>query len=159
LEGAVKRGDTVGAYQIVQRLGGQKLAHVFSAMRPSGGPRSPGVAIKVPNLEGDKDALEVFKMKAEIAMLASHPNLIRVIEVGESGPLPFMVMELLDGIHLSSLLARGGPIHGGVAASICRSIAEALHHLHTLTDPSGRLLGVVHLEVNANQVASLPKAE
>src|SRR5688572_9693202 len=81
----LKRGDTIGPYEIVQRLGGQKWAHVFSATRAMGGYRSAGVALKVPNLEGDPDAIEVFKMKAEIATFASHPNLVRTIEVGESG--------------------------------------------------------------------------
>jgi serine/threonine protein kinase len=149
----VNRGDTVGPYQIVQRLGGQHLAEVYSATRGgSGSPGSAGVAIKIPKLEGGSEALEVFKMKVEIARLASHPSLIRLIDVGEVGPLPFMVLELLDGVHLSALLARGARIHAGIAAAIGRSLAEALHHLHALHDHQGRPLQVVHLEVNSNNV-------
>jgi hypothetical protein len=147
----VQKGDAVGPYQIVQRLGGKRDAHVFSVTRAVGS-RAPIAALKIPSLEGGAEALEVFKMKAEIALYTTHPNLVRAIEVGEEGALPYLVMELLDGVHLSALLARGIPLNGGVAAAIARSLAEALHHLHTLQDENGRSLGVLHLDVDANHV-------
>ena len=145
----MQKGDAVGPYRIVQRLGGKRVAQVYSVTRASS--RAPVAVLKIPNLEAP-DALEVFRMKTEIALQTSHPSLVRVIELGEEGALPYLVMELIDGVPLSSVLARGLPLHGGAAASIARSLAEALHHLHTLEDETGRSLDVLHLEVESNNV-------
>jgi serine/threonine-protein kinase len=66
------------------------------------------VALKVlpKALIRDPLAAQLFMQEAETSAILSHPNIISIFEVGETGELFFMVMQLIRGMPLSTLLER-----------------------------------------------------
>jgi serine/threonine protein kinase len=149
----VDRGTTLSAFELADRIGGRGLAHVFLARRIDR-PGASRLVIKAlrSDLASKPEAVETFKAKTRIASLASHPHLVRTVEVGGSTDgAPFIAMEFVDGIKLSQLLSRDVQIPIGIAVEIARQIASALDHLHTLEDENGPL-AVVHLEVSPENV-------
>ncbi|MEZ4533455.1 MAG: protein kinase [Cyanobacteriota/Melainabacteria group bacterium] len=64
------------------------------------------VAIKM--LSGDASGQEMmrFQQEAKATARLNHPNIIKVLDFGESGGKAYLVMEYLEGESLESILAR-----------------------------------------------------
>jgi serine/threonine-protein kinase len=58
-----------------------------------------------------------------------HPNIVRLLDVGESGYLAFFSMEWLPGGTLADRLC-GGPLAPGEAVRMAAKLADAAHHAH-----------------------------
>jgi serine/threonine-protein kinase len=67
------------------------------------------VALKVlpDEVSSDRQRLVRFQQEARLASSLSHPNIITIHDVGESGGSSFIVMELAEGRTLRTLLASG----------------------------------------------------
>ncbi len=88
------------------------------------------VAIKtiLPNLQQDKQALTLFMKECDAIKKLNHPNIIKILEVGESGFL-YYVMEYLEGENLKQRMKRGSiplPEVLGIGAEM----AKAIGHCH-----------------------------
>lgn len=81
------------------------------------------------NLARDEDLRRRFLREAKLAARLSHPNVVRVYDVGEDGGLPFIAMEYVDGETLAELLARRGPVPpdevAALGAQACSGLAAA----------------------------------
>jgi serine/threonine-protein kinase len=73
-----------------------------------------------------------------------HPNVVRILDIGERDGAPFLVMEALRGETLGARLAHEGPIEVGEALRIARQIAAGLAAAHEA--------GVVHRDVKPDNV-------
>ena len=133
-------------YVLGRRLGQGGSAQVFHAIdtrldRP--------VAIKLFRLAGAEPA-EVRRYAQEARVLAdlSHPALVALLDVGAdvlegTGPVAFLVMELVEGRTLRDVLS-DGPLDAMVTADVGHQLAEALAHAHRA--------GVVHRDVKPSNV-------
>jgi serine/threonine-protein kinase len=83
------------------------------------------------DLTNDAEISARFIHEARIAASVSHPGLVQIVDFGTlpSGQ-PYLVMELLDGMPLSAVLRRHGPLSPARAAAITCKIADALAVLH-----------------------------
>jgi hypothetical protein len=133
-----------GEYQVLEMLGRGGMASVFRARR-----RTEVAALKRPlsALLDDQDLLERFLREAAIGRTLNHPNIVRILEQGYVGRVPYFTMELLGGETLQEL-ARRGPLPPRAAASLVVQIAEALDFAH------GK--GVVHRDLKPSNVMVLP---
>lgn len=101
-------GDLVGPYRISAELGSGAVGRVFEA---SDGRRT--VALKILRVRAEWSPKAVQHRKAlfrrEVAALAAieHPNVVRSYGSGEHQGLPWLAMELLEGMTLRELLAGG----------------------------------------------------
>src|SRR4030095_13622757 len=103
------------------------------------------VAIKV--LSGDlassPEARERFEREARTISQLSHPHICTLYDVGRSGEVEYLVMELLDGETLSARLSRGAvPMAQALRYGI--EIADALHAAHRS--------GIVHRDLKPANV-------
>lgn len=131
-----------GRYLLRERIGEGGMARVYRAddthlQRP--------VAVKV--FREPTDAIgSVERALSETTLLASlsHHSLVTVFDarVG-TDEASYLVMELVDGITLRDLIARG-PVDPRVVASIAIDIAEGLHVAHDH--------GVVHRDIKPSNV-------
>jgi formylglycine-generating enzyme required for sulfatase activity len=96
-------GTRLGHYTIESRIGAGGMGEVYRARDTRLG-RS--VAIKVlPDGSQDAENLRRFIQEAKAASSLNHHNIVTVHEIGEDGPVPFIVMEHIDGVALSSVMS------------------------------------------------------
>jgi serine/threonine protein kinase len=89
--------------------------------------------------DGSQRFLERFRREARIAARLNHPSLVRVLDFGEEGGSPFLVMELVDGQTLETWLERRGPIPERIALRVLSHLCAALAAAHEA--------GIVHRDV------------
>ena len=92
------------------------------------------VAVKLLNrgVADDPDSVRRFLREARTASRLNHPNVITVFDFGQTadGDL-YLMMELLQGVELSSLLDRGERIDVHRAIDMLIQVCDAVHHAHT----------------------------
>src|SRR4029453_19354961 len=92
----------------------------------------PGVAVKV--LGGacarDGRAAERLRREARAAGRLEHPAIARVLDLGEDGDRPYLVMELLEGESLAERIARAGAMAPAEAVRVVAAVAGALEAAH-----------------------------
>jgi len=91
------------------------------------------------NLARDEDIRRRFLREARLAGRLSHPNVVRVYDVGEDGGLPFIAMEYVDGETLAELVARRGRLPPAEAAGLGAQACSGLAAVHEA--------GLVHRDV------------
>jgi eukaryotic-like serine/threonine-protein kinase len=127
-----------GRYELVRPLGHGAmstvdLAHDLELDRP--------VALKrlAENLARDEELRQRFVREARLAARLSHPNVVRVFDVGEDEGRPFIAMEYVEGETLADVVARRGRLPVGEAASLGVQICAGLAAAHAA--------GLVHRDV------------
>lgn len=134
-------GARLGRYELLERLGRGGMGEVFLA-RAEG---APPVVLKrlLPHLTAERAVREAFLREAGVAARLAHPNIARVLELGEADGAFFFTMELVEGKDVRSLGGLALPL----AVRIIADGAAALDAAHHATDASGRALGIVHGDV------------
>ena len=145
-------------YQVVRKLGEGGMSFVYEAKDISTG-ESVAVKIMTPKLAQDKTAAERLRREAGLAMRLDHPNICRIMRLGETNEgLIYLVMPLLRGELLSDKEVREGPIPLEVGVPIMKQVCDALAVAHEqqivhrdlkpeniflCPDPDGKLRAVV----------------
>lgn len=97
-----------------------------------------------------------FADEADLMGLLSHPNLVRMLEVGAAFGRPYIAMEFLIGGDLREVMEahrrqmKGFP--AGMGAHLCIEVLRALAYFHTATTRTGTPLSLVHSDVNPANV-------
>jgi len=135
-------------YRIVRPLAEGGCGEVYLAAHT----RLPGeFAVKIlhSSLVRDREVLARFRQEAEITSTLRHPHIVQVFDfnVTEDGGVPYLVMELLEGVPLADVARSGGPLEPRRAINIIEQIAQALHAAHER--------GVVHRDLKPENVMLL----
>ena len=98
--------DMLGPYIVGERIGLGGMAEVFVATRPGPHGFAKKFAVKriLPELARDARFVAMFCDEARICASLSHPNIVEVVDFGESSGELFMAMEYVDGTSLAKLL-------------------------------------------------------
>jgi len=104
------------------------------------------VAIKLlpPERAMDPALRERFLREARLAAKLSHPNIIPIHSVAESGEFVYYVMAFVDGETLAERVRARGPLTGTDGARVLREVAWALGHAHAQ--------GLVHRDVKPDNI-------
>jgi eukaryotic-like serine/threonine-protein kinase len=94
---------TIGRYLLKERLAVGATGYVYAAADQA---INRHVALKVlaTDLEDEPETRERFYREAHIMAALDHPNIVRVLDVGEDDGRPFIAMELLDALPLGEYL-------------------------------------------------------
>jgi serine/threonine-protein kinase len=91
------------------------------------------------NLARDEEIRRRFLREARLAARLSHPNVVRVYDVGEVDGRPFIAMEYVEGENLAELVAGRGRLPAAEAAALAAQACGALAAAHSA--------GLVHRDV------------
>lgn len=99
------------------------------------------VAIKVLNeaLNSDPIAIDRFKREARAARRLSHPNIVRIHDLGENKGKKFISMEYIEGKDLKKIIRTEGKTPNERFIHYIKQICEALHYAHSL--------GIIHRDI------------
>ena len=148
----------LGPYVLGERLGLGGMAEVFVGRRagPHGFAKRFAIKRILPDLAKDQRFVSMFIDEARICAGLQHPNIVEVVDFGESQGELFMAMEYVDGVSLARLLRHiagkrsSFPIQ--LSVLIARDVLRGLSHAHSATDEHGRPLGLVHRDVSPGNV-------
>ncbi|MFT3843050.1 MAG: serine/threonine-protein kinase [Myxococcaceae bacterium] len=103
----LKPGRVVDRYVVLHRVGKGGMGVVYAAYDPQ---LDRKVAIKIlrPDVPSDAPRQRLLR-EAQAMARVSHPNVIRVYDVGTVDDVVFMAMELVEGEALNELLLRTQP--------------------------------------------------
>jgi serine/threonine protein kinase len=124
---ALDTGTRLGPYEILAPLGAGGMGEVYRARDTR---LDRDVAIKVlPAGAVSSQSLERFEREAKAIAALNHPGICAVYDVGTS-PVPFLVMELLEGETLHQRLAHGR-LDVPALLEIGLALADALATAHS----------------------------
>ena len=128
--------------EILDLLGFGGMGSVYRA-RQRGLDRT--VALKILPLEvsSDRSFAERFAREARLLARLSHPNIITVFDLGQSGPYFYFLMEFVDGANLRQLL-ESRQLDSHSALAFMPQICEALEYAHQE--------GVVHRDIKPENI-------
>src|SRR5450432_462349 len=155
---SVVAGSMLGPYLLGDRLGLGCMAEVYVAHRagPRGFAKRFAVKRILPELAQDPRFVAMFCDEARICAALCHPNIVQVVDFGESQGQLFMAMEFVDGVSLARLLrtvsARHERFPRGIALHIAHEVLRGLAFAHDAQDEHGRPLGIVHRDVSPGNV-------
>jgi WD40 repeat protein len=121
---------TLGRFEIRRELGRGGFGVVYLAYDPK---LRREVALKVPRPEIliTPELRERFHREARAAAGLQHPNLVPLYEVGDVGPICFLVSAYCPGPTLAHWLRRQTqPLSHRESAHLLALLADAVHHAH-----------------------------
>jgi Tol biopolymer transport system component len=154
-------GATIGSYEVSGKLGEGGMGEVWRARDAKLG-REVALKLLPEQVEADPDRLARFEREAKVLASLNHPNIATLYgletaaptsassgaETGTgTGPVTFLVMELVEGEGLDEVIARG-PTQVDEAVTIAMQIAEALEAAHER--------GIVHRDLKPSNVKLRP---
>ncbi|GAB3916544.1 serine/threonine protein kinase [Larkinella terrae] len=136
-------------YEIIGELG-RSNARVLKARHLATGNL---VAIKHFALNTDAETLRRFRLESELMTDIRHPNVVSVREVQLDMPMPFIVMEWIEGGNLRALLTEKGHLEIPTVIRLGLQMAEAFQAIHPR--------GIIHRDIKPENILfrSLPSGE
>jgi eukaryotic-like serine/threonine-protein kinase len=146
-----------GRYQVLRFIAKGSQGEVYAVEDLSLHER---VALKTihPERASRLDALNRFKDELRLARRVTHPNVCRVFDLGEhpgsqeptgeSHPVMFLTMELLEGETLQAYIARNGRIPPEQILPLAEQMASALDAAHAAR--------IIHRDFKSSNVVLMP---
>jgi eukaryotic-like serine/threonine-protein kinase len=148
----------VARYQLLIPIGTGGMGTVYLGhfeVMP-GVPRDVAVKLMHPQLRSEDGLSEQLLQEAKIAASIRHPNVVQVLEAGDSPHGVYLAMDYVEGDNLSGLLRatlkRGDHMPFRIAARILHDALTGLHAAHELSDREGRPLQVVHRDFSPQNI-------
>ncbi|MGM9551193.1 MAG: Stk1 family PASTA domain-containing Ser/Thr kinase [Clostridia bacterium] len=118
-------------YELVEKVGVGGMAIVYKAMDRL---LNRYVAVKLLRSEfrDNEEFIRRFNIESQAAASLSHPNIVPIYDVGQSGEHQYIVMEFIEGKTLKNYIdERKGNIYWKEAVDISMQICSALEHAHS----------------------------
>ena len=135
-------GTTVGAYEIVEKLGKGGMATVYKAYHVA---LDRHVAIKVlhTTFKDDEAFLRRFSREAKVVARLEHTHIVPVYDFAEHDGYPYLVMRYIEGETLKERMGQG-TLPKREIGRIATAVADALDYAHQQ--------GVLHRDIKPSNI-------
>lgn len=141
---------TIGSYQVIRLLGRGATSCVYECRHAALG-RIVAIKVLHAHLVVDSIAVERFRREGQAAARVDHPNVVKVLDIGEHEGVPYLVMDRVSGDDLKTYLRQRSlmPVADivecmlGVVAGI--AAAHDAGVVHRDLKPSNIRIGYDHL--------------
>jgi eukaryotic-like serine/threonine-protein kinase len=143
---ALEPGQIIDREYKVERLlsqGGMGAVYVVEHLMTG---KRRALKVMLPHLVRDQASRDRFEREARIGARIESDNVVEVVDAGvdEGTGLPFLVMELLDGVDLDHVLESHKTVPPQGVASIVEQLCDALGR--------GHAIGVVHSDLKPENI-------
>jgi Tol biopolymer transport system component len=139
-------GSRLGPYEILAPIGVGGMGEVYRA-RDTKLSREVAVKILPEAFAANAERLARFQREAQVLASLNHPHIAAIYGLEESGVVPALVLELVEGETLDEKVARGRlPVDE--VLGIARQIANALEAAHDK--------GIIHRDLKPSNVKLTP---
>lgn len=135
-----------GRYELLELIGVGGMADIYRA-RDIQENRIVAVKILKTEFAGSDEFLRRFRNESKAIALLSHPNIVKIYDVGFTEKVQFIVMEYVDGITLTDYIEQQGVLKWRDAVHFTVQILRALQHAHDR--------GIVHRDVKSSNIMLL----
>ena len=132
-----------GRYEITELIGVGGMADVYKAVDVMEN-RTVAVKILKPEFSQNEEFLRRFRNESKAIAVLSHPNIVKIYDVGFSDEIQFIVMEYIDGITLKEFIEQQGVLRWKDALHFVTQILRALQHAHDK--------GIVHRDIKPQNI-------
>ena len=141
--------DKIDKYEVLGELGRGAMGTVYKARDPVLD-RLVAVKMMSDELVIEEEMRGRFNAEAKSAARLQHPNIVTVFDFGELGEegVPYIVMELLDGVSLSQAMEEGRPARLEDKVRIVTQVCRGLDFAHKR--------GVIHRDIKPGNIQVLP---
>ena len=133
-------------YEILEVIGTGGMAVVYKAKCHRLN-RLVAVKILKDEYSQDEEFRRRFRAESQAVAMLSHPNIVSVYDVSQSGDTDYIVMELIDGITLKQYMEKKGVLNWRETLHFTIQIAKALEHAHSR--------GIVHRDIKPHNIMIL----
>lgn len=136
-----------GRYEITELIGIGGMADVYKAVDLA---EDRTVAVKILKNEfaDNDDFVRRFRNESKAIAVLSHPNIVKIYDVGFSDKIQFIVMEYIDGITLKEFMEQQGVLKWKDSVHFIIQILRALQHAHDR--------GIVHRDIKPQNIMLFP---
>lgn len=140
----IRAARALGPYILKRQIGAGGMGEVYLAEHRLL-KRTCAVKLIRSTYAADPDALARFEREAQATAKLRHPNTVEVFDFGRTDEGDFFyIMEYLDGLNLSELVSRHGPMPPGRVIAVLRPLCGALGEAHAA--------GLVHRDIKPNNI-------
>lgn len=132
-----------GRYEITELIGVGGMADVYKAIDVMEN-RTVAVKILKDEFSNSEEFLRRFRNESKAIALLSHPNIVKIYDVGFTDEIQFIVMEYIDGITLKEFIDQQGVLRWKDALHFITQILRALQHAHDK--------GIVHRDIKPQNI-------
>lgn len=136
-----------GRYEITELIGIGGMADVYKATDIL---EDRVVAVKILKNEfaDNEDFVRRFRNESKAIAVLSHPNIVKIFDVGFTDKIQFIVMEYIDGITLKEFMEQQGMLKWKDSIHFIIQILRALQHAHDR--------GIVHRDIKPQNIMLFP---
>lgn len=132
-----------GPYEIVGELGSGGMGVVHRAHHAQLG-REVALKLLKPDCVSTHTLLARFRREIQRGINLQHPNLVRVLDGGTVGDVPYLAMELVEGHTLDQVVVIAQRLHWALALAVVAQILDGVGYLHEQ--------GILHRDIKAANV-------
>ncbi len=143
---ALANGTRIGVYEIVALLGAGGMGEVYRARDTKLG-RDVALKTILPPFTADTGRVARFGREARLLAALNHPHIAAIYGFEDTGTVPALVLELVEGDTLDARLRRG-PLPLREALAVAVQIADALGAAHAAT--------IIHRDLKPSNIKITP---
>ena len=145
-------------YELVRKIAEGGMGIVYEALQRGIGDFRKVVAIKL--IKEEYSAIDEFRNnfigEAKLVADLIHTSIVQTYHLGKIGEQYFMTMEYVNGVNLEEFIDRHMEtdqyVPTDLAVFIVSRVVRGLAYAHQKRDSAGRLLGIVHRDVNPKNI-------